>query len=149
MQNMSKETTKQIGAARDMITSLLYELRKLAESENCDAEELEVALKEVENSLSLTKKAFILAGHRSGIGDSNADHNPYTSDGRPKKILCVELKKFYDSPAEAHRGTGVNSGNIYKAATGEIRTAGGYHWMYIDPDLAAKGMIKERSAEDE
>ena len=119
----------------EAISFYLRALRQLAETENCDEEALHNAVAEISKDLSITKQALMLSGLSMGSTNKNEDFEPLTKDGKPKRILCVELKMLFDNPSEAHRLTGVNSGNIYQALTGKIRTAGGYHWMYIDPEL--------------
>ena len=51
--------------------------------------------------------------------------------GRPsKKVLCVETGEVFESMGEAHRKTGVRTGNISSVCNGKQKTAGGYHWQY-------------------
>lgn len=61
----------------------------------------------------------------------------YSLDG---KELAV-----YESIQEATRQTGIN--NIYKVAKGEIKTAGGYIWKYVDDNnylIPVKGVQNKR-----
>lgn len=48
-----------------------------------------------------------------------------------KKILCVETGKAYDSLSQAIRETGIASIH-YALQDWEKRTAGGYHWKYVE-----------------
>lgn len=54
--------------------------------------------------------------------------------GRPahnrKKVLCVETGIVYSSVAEAQKITGI--GNISVVARNHSKTAGGYHWRYLN-----------------
>lgn len=137
-----KNDTYSAAEITEAISFYLRALRQLADSENCDEESLHNAVAEISKDLSITKQALMLSGLSISSGSTvNEDFEPLTKDGKPKRILCVELKMFFDNPTEAHRLTGVNSGNIYQALTGKVRTAGGYHWMYIDPELAQKTRI--------
>ena len=50
-----------------------------------------------------------------------------------KKVLCVETGEIFDSTCEAYRKTGIS--NISAACNGKLKTAGGYHWGYIQPEI--------------
>lgn len=49
-----------------------------------------------------------------------------------KKVLCVETGKIFESIMEAERKTGINNGNIGKACRGIFKSAGGFHWQFVD-----------------
>lgn len=49
-----------------------------------------------------------------------------------KKILCVELKKIFDSPLTAAKEFNIKACGIYKCASGVNKTSNGYHWQYVD-----------------
>lgn len=49
-----------------------------------------------------------------------------------KKIICVETGEIYESAMEAYRCTNINNGSISHVLNGRAKTAGGYHWRYID-----------------
>lgn len=51
-----------------------------------------------------------------------------------KKVLCVETNIIYNSTREAERKTGINHSCINQAAlpNGKKKTAGKYHWKYIE-----------------
>jgi len=51
---------------------------------------------------------------------------------RSKKILCVETEIIYPSISEAERQVHINKCNIIGCCKGRYRTAGGYHWKYIE-----------------
>lgn len=51
---------------------------------------------------------------------------------RSKKIKCVETGKIYSSLKEAKEETGLYSSSISMACKGHQKTAGGYHWQYVD-----------------
>lgn len=50
-----------------------------------------------------------------------------------KKILCVETGKAYDSLGQAKRETGITA-ICYALQDCGKRTAGGYHWEYVEDD---------------
>ena len=49
-----------------------------------------------------------------------------------KKVLCVETGIIYKSINEAERQTGINQSSISKACRGKLKTAGGYHWEFVE-----------------
>ena len=49
-----------------------------------------------------------------------------------KKVLCVETGIIYKSINEAERQTGINQSSISKACRGKLKSAGGYHWEYVE-----------------
>ena len=59
-------------------------------------------------------------------------NHPNTS----KKVLCIETNIIYNSTREAERLTGINHSSISQAANpkGKQKTAGKYHWQYINEE---------------
>lgn len=49
-----------------------------------------------------------------------------------KKIKCIELNKVYDGSMIAAKELGIRVGSIYACANGISKTAGGFHWQYIN-----------------
>lgn len=55
--------------------------------------------------------------------------------GRKKKVKCIETNKVFESGADAAKFCGLSRGDcIYQCCRGERKTAGGYHWEYIDEE---------------
>ena len=52
-----------------------------------------------------------------------------------KRVRCVETGIIYDSTTRACKNAGVTAGAIGACARGETRTAGGYHWEYIEKEV--------------
>ena len=48
-----------------------------------------------------------------------------------KMVYCVETGMTFESGAEASRFLGLNHMAVPKAARGEKKTAGGYHWAFV------------------
>ena len=48
----------------------------------------------------------------------------------PRKVLCVETGKIYESTEAAEKDTTAWQQNIVKVCQGKRNTAGGYHWRY-------------------
>lgn len=50
----------------------------------------------------------------------------------PKKVLCIETGVVYNSCGDAIRLTGIRGvGNVLRGYQG-VKTAGGYHWKYVE-----------------
>lgn len=60
--------------------------------------------------------------------------NKRLSEQRNVKVLCEETNIIYDSFTEASRLTGIDKTSINMCCTGyrNRKTAGGYHWRYVD-----------------
>lgn len=48
------------------------------------------------------------------------------------KVLCVETDTIYNSASEAARQTGIAQANISACCNGKRKTAGGYHWKFVE-----------------
>ena len=59
--------------------------------------------------------------------DPNA-HIPTPS----KRVICLETKEAYSSINRASERTGICKGSISNVCKGKGKTAGGYHWMYLE-----------------
>ena len=51
---------------------------------------------------------------------------------RCKKVRCIETGVIYESISDAARQTGICRQNIGKCCNGKIKTAGGFHWEFVD-----------------
>ena len=49
-----------------------------------------------------------------------------------KKVRCIEKDVIYEALREAERQLGIPATNISRACKGKIKTAGGYHWEYVE-----------------
>lgn len=49
-----------------------------------------------------------------------------------KKVLCIETGVVYECGVIASKETGVSYSSLRKCCQGNRKTAGGYHWQYID-----------------
>lgn len=54
------------------------------------------------------------------------------NSSRSKKVRCIEKDVIYEALREAERQLGIPATNISKACKGKIKTAGGYHWEYVE-----------------
>lgn len=61
-----------------------------------------------------------------------SERNMGEKNGRARRVICVETQVVYGSLREAHRDTGIKHGSISSACLGKSKTAGGYHWEYVE-----------------
>lgn len=54
------------------------------------------------------------------------------NNGKSKQVQCIETGKIYPCVAEASRKTGAPLNSIAMCCRGERKTAGGYHWKYVE-----------------
>ena len=89
----------------------------------------------VENLMFLTREVHLKCDPRriENTAKSQLNHPKFS-----KKVLCIETGAVYPSAMEASRQTGINRGDICSVCRGDNhcgKTAGGYHWKYIDRGL--------------
>ena len=53
-------------------------------------------------------------------------------NSKPKRVICVETNKIYESASQAIKETGL--GTIDSCVRGKTKTAGSYHWKYIEEE---------------
>jgi len=46
--------------------------------------------------------------------------------------MCIETQQSYYGLREASRQTGIDASGIGKVCQGKAKTAGGFHWQYIE-----------------
>ena len=63
--------------------------------------------------------------------------NKRSSEKRSKPVLCVELNRIFPSLNEAARQLRLSVGNISYVLTGRSKTAGGYHFEYLETKTAS------------
>lgn len=58
----------------------------------------------------------------------------HIEDGKKKskKVKCIETGTIYYGIREASRQTKINNGSICQCTKGKLKTAGGYHWEYVE-----------------
>ena len=52
------------------------------------------------------------------------------SKAKSKKVICIETGQIFDSIKEAQAW--LNKGDVCACVKGRTKTAGGYHWQYVD-----------------
>lgn len=61
-----------------------------------------------------------------------------TNEHSRVRIRCVETQAVYNSVSEAAATLGINRSGISNALRGKAKTAGPYHWEYVDENRPAK-----------
>ena len=51
-----------------------------------------------------------------------------------KPVRCIETGIIYPSCIEVERCTGIHSANISRCCNGRYKTAGGFHWQFVDKE---------------
>ena len=59
-------------------------------------------------------------------------HNERMRKTKSKKCLCIDTNQVYESTMEVERQTGISNGCISSCCNGRQKTAGGYHWKYVE-----------------
>jgi hypothetical protein len=78
-----------------------------------------------------------LRGERISQATSGKTRKPTHKIPIPKRkgkvrILCVETRKEYEGVIIAAAETNIDNGNISRCLKGQRKTAGGYHWQYVN-----------------
>lgn len=63
---------------------------------------------------------------------ANLNRKGLSGKARSKKVECIETHMIYNSTREAERLTGINHCNISQVCTGKRKTAGKFHWRYVE-----------------
>ena len=58
-------------------------------------------------------------------------HKKNVQYSQSKKVICLETKQVFDSIQEANAWAKVKTG-VADCCKGKQKTAGGYHWQYVD-----------------
>ena len=101
-------------------------------------EKISKALKGKQNclgrKLSAETKAKIADGNRRRIiSEASRKKMSESHMGKTcKKVLCVETGEIYESVKDASIAVNVDGSTISKCCRGKQKTAGGFHWQYVD-----------------
>lgn len=94
-------------------------------------------VEKIANSNRGKKRTSLQRAHISNSlkGHKGVNHTKETREAIAKKlakpIQCVESGVVYKSIRDAERATGIDSGSIVKCLKGNLKTAGKFHWIYI------------------
>lgn len=58
-------------------------------------------------------------------------HKERISQANSKKVICIETGIKYDSLQKAYEDTKISRSIIGRCCNGKLKTAGGYHWMFL------------------
>lgn len=68
------------------------------------------------------------------ISEAKKGKHTGAKNHKAKAVICIGNGKSYDAISEAARETGINPGSISNMLNGKSKTAGGYHWKYINKE---------------
>ena len=89
----------------------------------------------IRNKTSGVLNHFYGKSHTEETRKKMSENHANVSSGnhpRAKSVLCVELDMIFDCTRDAERKLGVNHAHISACCKGRRKTAGGYHWYYIE-----------------
>ena len=86
----------------------------------------------VDNLEWRTSKYNINYGTRTARQIQNRRSYKLGDNPRAKSVFCVELNKTFDCAQRAQEELGIDRKCIGKACTGKQKTAGKFHWRYVD-----------------
>jgi group I intron endonuclease len=73
--------------------------------------------------------------HSPEVKQKISDANSGAKNGRARAVRCVETNAVYPCIRDAFRATGVRYDSISLCCRGKGKTAGGYHWQYVDEEV--------------
>lgn len=83
------------------------------------------------NHLDNTVENLRWVTHKQNI--ENRQSGPTTRIGR--RVRCIETGQVFDSIKEAEQTFGIHRNCIYHCLAGRQKTAGGYHWEYVEESI--------------
>ena len=69
--------------------------------------------------------------HCRHISESKKGKNAMANNPKAKRVRCIETGKVYECMKEATLDIGVSNHNISSVCSGKLKTAGGFHWEYV------------------
>lgn len=84
-----------------------------------------------------TIREYLKKGTKLGWCNYNPEeekNNSHRNIGKKygKRVICVELNETFASEMEAGRKLNIDNANIGGVCKGKRKTAGGYHWKYVE-----------------
>ena len=74
-------------------------------------------------------------GYAKGGAITGAKNGRKGAKKTSKPVICIEIGIVYSSTKEAERQTGIHNGSIGHCCRGEYKTAGGFHWAYVNKEV--------------
>ena len=84
----------------------------------------------MENRLNLIERRLNELERKVKIIDTDLDIHKVMSDKRVDQIVIGKKNQTYKNGSTASSITGIEKSSIYKCLRGEIKTAGGFEWIY-------------------
>lgn len=129
----SEETRKKMSEARKGKKLPEYWKQHIKEGKSNISEETRKKLSEARKGKKLseeTKKKIGQKSKETHTGMKYKRHKKCTYGC--KKIICLDTGHVYESITQASNETGVSIGSISQNLNGRSKTAGGYHWKYVE-----------------
>ena len=121
--NISEETRKRMSISRNKRPPISEETRRrmsLAQSNRSE---------ETRRRMSLAQQGKHMSEEtKQRISRTLTEKLKYNE----KKVICVETNQEYRNISEASRETHTNRTAINRCVRGVRKTAGGYHWQYVN-----------------
>lgn len=57
------------------------------------------------------------------------------NSGKATSVMCVETGEIFGCIRDAYRATNIHFSSISKCCVGKARSAGGYHWQYVEMEV--------------
>lgn len=137
LEKHTKETRQKIGRKNSIALKEYYENNPEAREAQSKARK-ELYAKYPEKHPMLGKHHSEEA--REKISKNNHWNGKFGADNPlSKDVLCIETGIIYNGIHEADRITGINFRNISSVCLGRRKTAGGFHWRYINEEVDDDG----------
>lgn len=118
-------------------------LRWCSRKENCNNELTKKHNSEAQKGLQAGENNPMYGKHhneeaKSKISKANKgrkrseEHKKRVKEASSKKVICIETGQIFDSMTEAGEVLNVSRCNISECCTGKRKTAGGYHWEFVN-----------------
>lgn len=88
--------------------------------------------RETREKISKSNKGKIISEEARRKMSENSKHRHGFKSGNERKIICIETQKIYNSIKEAEKDCPVSASCISHCCRGKIKTAGGYHWKFVE-----------------
>ena len=133
---VSEETRRKIGEANRGRIKNEETIRKWRKSHEGYAHSEETRRKIGEANrgkvISEDTRRKIGEANRGRIASEELRRKMSDSSSNKRRVICVETGVIYDSMREAAASVNTPRSNIGSVCTGKTKTAGGYHWTYVD-----------------
>lgn len=97
-----------------------------------EANKRRIVTEETRKKIGEANKGKIISEETRKKLSENCKSKHGFKSGTEKKVICIETQKIYESLKEAEKDCTVTASCISHCCRGKIKTAGGYHWKFIE-----------------